>query len=289
MKYLSFTTCLWAFSFSLIGVYLSGQVDAWFSVVSRIAIASLVFLPFLRLKGLPLLLILKLMAIGAFQLGIMYCFYYQSFLYLSVPEVLLFTVFTPIYVTLIYDLYHKRFSLLYLGTASLAVIGAIIIQFVLVNPHFLKGFLIIQGANVCFAIGQVSYKVLIERESLALKQHQVFAWFYLGALCITLPAFCLLGDSSKLPTTHIQWAIIIYLGAIASGLGYFLWNKGATLVSSGTLAVMNNVLIPAGILVNVLFWNKDADLVTLCIGAIVIITSVGLTEKVAKSQKLFHS
>ena len=39
-------------------------------------------------------------------------------------------------------------------------------------------------------------------------------------------------------------------------------------------------------LVNVLFWNKDADLLTLSIGAIVIIASVVLTEKLAKQQAL---
>ncbi|MEZ9331107.1 EamA family transporter, partial [Vibrio breoganii] len=30
MSYLAGVTLLWAFSFSLIGVYLAGQVDAWF-------------------------------------------------------------------------------------------------------------------------------------------------------------------------------------------------------------------------------------------------------------------
>ena len=119
MLFLSLTTLLWAFSFSLIGVYLSGQVDAWFSVFIRILFASLIFLPFLRWKETPRHLAIKLMAIGGCQLGLMYCFYYQSFLYLTVPEVLLFTVFTPIYVTLIYDLIHKRFSAWYLLTAKL--------------------------------------------------------------------------------------------------------------------------------------------------------------------------
>ena len=104
MAYLSAATLLWAFSFSLIGVYLAGQVDSWFSVLMRVALASLMFVPFLKFKGVDKKLIAKLMAVGGTQLGLMYCFYYQSFLLLSVPEVLLFTVFTPIYVTLIYDL-----------------------------------------------------------------------------------------------------------------------------------------------------------------------------------------
>jgi len=111
MGYLLSVTLLWAFSFSLIGVYLAGQVDAWFSVFIRIALATLLFLPFLEIKKIPRAIALKIMLIGAIQLGIMYIFYYHSFLYLSVPEVLLFTVMTPIYVTLLNDVLSKRFNL----------------------------------------------------------------------------------------------------------------------------------------------------------------------------------
>ncbi|MBV7300915.1 carboxylate/amino acid/amine transporter [Enterovibrio paralichthyis] len=284
MGYLSFVTLLWAFSFSLIGVYLAGQVDAWFSVVTRVALAALVFLPFLRLKGLPKPLMLKLMAIGGIQLGLMYCFYYQSFLYLSVPEVLLFTVFTPVYVTLTYDLLHRRFSPWYLMTAALAVLGAVVIKFASVNPNFMLGFLIVQGANLCFAIGQVGYKVVMERYEVKVPQHTIFGLFYLGALCVALPAFLLLGNPEKLPTTNLQWGILIYLGTIASGLGYYLWNRGATMVNAGALAVMNNVLVPAGIVVNVLIWNRDADLFTLAIGGAVILASLWINETWVKKK-----
>ncbi len=47
MGYLSGVTLLWAFSFSLIGVYLAGQVDSYFSVLMRIVLAGLVFFTFL--------------------------------------------------------------------------------------------------------------------------------------------------------------------------------------------------------------------------------------------------
>ena len=108
MGYLFAVTLLWAFSFSLIGVYLAGQVDAWFSVLIRVALATLVFLPFLKKTPLPLAC--KLMLIGALQLGIMYGFYYHSFLFLTVPEVLLFTVMTPLYITLLNDALNKQFN-----------------------------------------------------------------------------------------------------------------------------------------------------------------------------------
>lgn len=284
MFYLSAVTLLWAFSFSLIGVYLAGQVDAWFSVLMRVALASLVFLPFLKFKGVEKSLIAKLMVVGGFQLGLMYCFYYQSFLLLSVPEVLLFTVFTPIYVTLIYDLLKGRFSPWYLVTAAIAVAGAAFIKFAGVNEHFLLGFMVVQGANLCFAIGQVGYKYLMEKQQVALPQHTVFGYFYLGALAVALIAFALMGNSEKLPSTATQWGVLTYLGLIASGLGYFAWNKGATMVNAGALAVMNNALVPAGLIVNIVIWNRDVDLTRLSIGGAIIVLSLWVNETWVKKR-----
>ncbi len=73
--------------------------------------------------------------------------------------------------------------------------------------------------------------------------------------------------------------VLIYLGTIASGVGYFAWNKGATLVNVGALAVANNLLIPAGIAVNLLIWNHDADVLRLSIGAGIIIAALALNER----------
>lgn len=278
MFYLFAVTLLWAFSFSLIGVYLAGQVDAWFAVFMRVVLAAIVFLPFLKIKQVPLPLIIKLMAIGAVQLGIMYGFYYQSFLLLSVPEVLLFTVFTPIYITLIYDALQRRFSPWYLVTALIAVIGAAVIKFSSLNENFVLGFLVVQGANLCFALGQVAYKRLLEQEKLPLPQHAVFGYFYLGALITATLAFLLFGNTQQLPTNTTQWGILIYLGTIASGLGYFGWNKGACMVNAGALAVMNNMLVPAGLIVNIVIWNREENLTRLALGGIIIMLSLWVNE-----------
>ncbi|MDN2483049.1 carboxylate/amino acid/amine transporter [Vibrio agarivorans] len=284
MFYLSGVTLLWAFSFSLIGVYLAGQVDAWFSVLMRVALAGLVFIPFLKFKGVGRKLILQLMTLGGFQLGLMYCFYYQSFLLLSVPEVLLFTVMTPIYVTLLYDLVHKRFSSWYLVTALIAVAGAVLIKYEGINEQFILGFIVVQAANLCFAIGQVGYKVIMEKQPHTLKQHTVFGYFYLGAFVVASIAFMVFGNTEKLPTTSTQWGILIYLGTIASGLGYFLWNRGACQVNAGALAVMNNALIPAGLIVNILIWNQQEDVLRLFLGAVVIMLSLWINEKWVKTK-----
>lgn len=271
-------TALWAFSFSLIGVYLSGQVDSYFAVLTRIALAALLFLPFLRPRLLSHRHKLALMGIGAIQLGLMYVFFYQSFLLLSVPEVLLFTIFTPLYVTLIDDAMAGRFTPFYLLTAALAVAGAAVIRYEGVDSGFWLGFLVVQGANLCFALGQVAYRHLASRLPHDLPQHGVFGWFYLGALILAALAFGLFGNTQMLPTTSLQWGVLGWLGLVASGLGYFLWNKGATQVDAGALAIMNNALIPAGLLVNLLIWNKDADLLRLALGGAIIVVSLLVNE-----------
>ncbi|MBH0020099.1 DMT family transporter [Pseudoalteromonas sp. SWXJ133] len=280
MRYLFAVTLLWAFSFSLIGVYLAGQVDAWFSVLIRIALATIVFLPFLKFKQTPKPLALKLMLIGAIQLGVMYSFYYHSFLFLSVPEVLLFTVMTPIYITLLNDALEKKFNPRFFIVALIAVFGAVAIRYEDLNNNFLIGLLLVQAANICFATGQVTYKRLMVNNTLDDKA--IFGWFFIGALIVAIICYVLFGDASKLPSTSTQWGVLIYLGIIASGLGYFAWNKGATLVNVGALAVMNNLLIPAGIIINVLIWNRDADIVRLSIGAGIMLGALLVNQVINK-------
>jgi hypothetical protein len=69
-----------------------------------------------------------------------------------------------------------------------------------------------------------------------------------------------------------------------------VWNKGACLVNAGALAIMNNALVPAGLIVNIVIWNRDVDVARLTIGGIIILFSLWVNEtwvkrKVAQSYK----
>ncbi|WP_390904463.1 DMT family transporter [Vibrio ishigakensis] len=280
MGYLIVTTIMWSLSFSLIGVYLAGQVDAYVSVWVRIALAALVFLPFLRLKAVTKKEAFQLMGIGGIQLGLMYIFYYQSFLLLTVPEVLIFTVFTPIYVTLIYDALKKQFNPWYLVTALVAVAGAVVIRYDSITEDYLIGFLVVQCSNLCFAFGQVGYKYFKESRQ-EMRQRDIFGWFYIGAFVVVSIAWAIWGKAEML-SDPLQLGILLWLGVGASGLGYFLWNRGASQVDPGYLAIMNNALIPAGLIVNVTIWNRDEDLLRLTIGGAIILFALFLHSKVKK-------
>lgn len=209
MALLIITTILWAFSFSLFGEYLAGHVDSYFAVLVRVGLAALVFLPFLRTRGHGLKTIGLYMLVGAMQLGIMYMLSFHAYLYLTVSELLLFTVLTPLYITLIYDLMSKRrLRWGYAFSALLAVIGAGIIRYDRVTDHFWTGLLLVQLSNISFAIGMVGYKRLMETRPMP--QHNAFAWFYIGAFLVAVVARFMLGNTQKMPETTLQWGILVF-------------------------------------------------------------------------------
>jgi len=267
------TTVLWAFSFSLYGEYLAGHIDSYFSVLMRVGLAALVFLPFLRTRGHGLKTIGLYMLVGAMQLGIMYMLSFRAYLYLTVSELLLFTVLTPLYITLIYDLMsRRRLRWGYALSALLAVIGAGIIRYDQVTNHFWTGLMLVQLSNISFAIGMVGYKRLMETRPMP--QHNAFAWFYLGAFLVAVVAWFSLGNAQKLPETTLQWSILAFLGVVASGIGYFMWNYGATQVDAGTLGIMNNMHVPAGLLVNLAIWQEQPHWPSFILGGAVIVASL---------------
>lgn len=286
MRYLIFITIIWAFSFSLIGEFLAGKVDSYFAVLIRVLLASLVFLPFTDFKNVANSLKLKIMAIGIVQIGLMYIFFYKSFMFLSVPEVLLFTILTPLYITLYYDFLKKKFTPMYLVSVSLAVIGAFVIRYEGINGDFLVGFLLVQAANLCFAVGQISYKYIMQQEKMKdIKHLSIFGYFHFGALIVSTIAFLAFGNFDKISPSLVEWGVLFWLGLIASGLGYFLWNRGACTVDAGVLAIMNNILVPMGLLVNLVLWNKDVNYVTLFIGGSIIMLSLYLHYFIMKRNK----
>ena len=286
MAYLIFVTVLWAFSFSLIGVYLAGHVDSDFAVLTRIVLGGLAFLPFTQWRGVPGRLKGGVMLVGALQFGITYLCLYRSFDYLTVPEVLLFTIFTPLYVTLIDDALARRFSPIALVAAAIATVGAGIIRYNGITSDYVTGFVLLQVANATFAAGQIGYKHLVARNPIDVPLYRFFGYFYLGALIIALPSFLIFGDVHRLPNTPVEWSVLVWLGLAASGLGMFLWNRGGCLVDAGTLAIMNNALVPAGLLVNLLIWNHNADLLRLALGGSVIGASLWINAHWSKRARL---
>ena len=84
--------------------------------------------------------------------------------------------------------------------------------------------------------------------------------------------------------THNQWQSILYLGCVASGLGFFLWNKGATCSNPGTLAAFNNAVVPLAVIISLLVFGESEALdlensLRLFVGSALIIVAVIFSPK----------
>ncbi|MDO9345926.1 MAG: carboxylate/amino acid/amine transporter [Pseudomonas sp.] len=288
MGYLLVVTLIQAFSFSLIGEYLAGHVDSYFAVLVRVLLAGLVFIPLTRWRSVEPAFMRGMLVIGALQFGVTYVCLYLSFRVLTVPEVLLFTILTPLHVTLIEDALNRRFNPWALIAALVAVAGAAVIRFDQITSHFLGGFLLLQLANFTYAAGQVMYKHLVARYPSDLPHYRRFGYFYVGALLVVLPAFLLFGKANYLPDAPLQWGVLVFLGLVSTALGMYWWNKGACLVQGGTLAVMNNLHVPVGLLLNLLIWNQHEPLGRLALGGLVIVGAVWISRLGGRKQPILR-
>jgi drug/metabolite transporter (DMT)-like permease len=288
MLLLVIVSLLWAFSFGLTKGLTAG-LDGTFVAAARLCLALLVFLPFLRLKGVTLRTATALTGIGAVQFGLMYLAYNESFHYLPAYQVALFTITTPILVTLLADFFDRTFRRRALLAALLALLGTAVVVFQSASlGGTLKGFLLVQLSNAAFAAGQVCYKRLRARQPV-LRDHDIFGLLYAGAFALSLPFALLRIDPATFTLTFTltpfttltftQSLTLLYLGVIASGLGFFLWNKGATQVNTGTLAVMNNAKVPLAIACSLIFFGESADLPRLLLSLAILGAAVWLAEK----------
>lgn len=277
-------TLLWAASFGLIKTHLVALPPDLVNAV-RLLLTLAVFLPFLRAPRPESGPRRALLLLGAVQFGAMYAFYTRSFGKLDAHQAALATILTPLFVTLVDDLLDRRFRLRPVACALLAVLGTALSLGVLdlrgrsLEAAALEGILLIQASNLCFAIGQVGYRRVLARHP-ELGDVRAFAWCALGgALVGVLAALPVLATQGLPPVSPVQGGVLVYLGVVASGAGFFLWNVGARRVPGSVLAVMNNLKIPAAMLAAFLVFGERPAWGRLSLGLAAILLALLLAAR----------
>ena len=283
MIYLAIVSLLWAFSFGLIGSALSG-VDSFFTATIRLGCATLLFLPFLRANEIVRIDRVRLVLIGAIQFGVMYACYMRAFQYLPSHLVAIFSILTPVYVVIVHDLRQRTFSSRYLIAALLSVLGAAAIKAKTIpTGDFWIGFGLMQAAGIAFAYGQVAYRDW-KRNNPQTKDRSVFALLAMGGTACAGIAGVLLSDWSTLEVKADQWKAILYLGFVASGVGFFLWNKGASKSNPGTLAAFNNAVVPLAVLCSLFIFGESQSIdmengIRLALGSTLILGALVISQR----------
>ncbi|MCD4651573.1 MAG: EamA family transporter [Candidatus Cloacimonetes bacterium] len=272
MVLLFIVSFVWAFSFGLIKGNLTG-IDSNLVAFIRMSISTIIFLPLFRYRNISFKKASTLFFIGLIQFGLMYISYIKAFQFLEAHQVALFTIFTPIYITILNDILKKCLNLKFQLNAALAVIGTSVIVYSNIgDSSFLTGFFIIQLSNISFAAGQVFYKRVTRNSKTDDKN--VYFILYAGALFITGLASLITVDYAQISISTKQWLTLLYLGILPSGICFFLWNVGVKYTNLGAVAVMNNLKIPLAVICSIVFFHESSDYIRLAIGTFIIIASL---------------
>ena len=279
MLYLLIVSILWGFSFVLIkGTLVS--LDSNFVSFVRMLLSFLLFIPFVRLSGIRLSHKLQLMLIGGVQFGLMYVAYVASYQYLPAHVIVILTTTTPLFVTIFNDLFARKIHKVFFLAALLAVAGGVVIEFpdqpLTAN---LTGIVLLQLSNAAFAFGQIAYKKLMDSQRIV-QDKNVFVLTYGGAVIVTAFFAGATVDYHSLSVHSHQWFVLIYLGIIASGLCFFLWNLGARKVNEGTLAVMDNLKSPVGVIASLVILRESTDFPRLIIGCALLAMALWINRKI---------
>ncbi|MEN8152897.1 MAG: EamA family transporter [Acidobacteriota bacterium] len=281
MTYLFSASLIWAFSFGLIKENLT-TIDSNLVAFIRIFLSLLVFLPFLKIKGIEKKLRADLMITGMVQYGFMYISYIYSYQFLKGFEIALFTVFTPVYVTIIYSLIRKKFHGTFFIFSILSMLIAAIIVFKDISSIGLwKGFFLLQFSNICFAWGQVRYRELMSKYK-NIRDREIFGYLYAGAFLFTMLTVLISVDPENIKIEMSQVLSLVYLGIIASGIAFFLWNKGIRKVNIGAVSIFNNLKIPFGILISLTVFREEGDLLRVVSGGLLLLILLIINENIRK-------
>jgi drug/metabolite transporter (DMT)-like permease len=102
--------------------------------------------------------------------------------------------------------------------------------------------------------------------------------FFAGAAAASLIMAAFFAKDLR-PFTAMEWLVFVYLGAVASGVGFFMWNRGALMVSTPTLTAANNLKLPIAMIVSIVFFGEQDNLITLTVGLIFIVSGLRFAQK----------
>jgi len=277
MLYLVVVSFIWGFSFVIMKVLAS--LDSNFVTFVRLALSFLVFIPFIRLTGIRLRDGMHLALIGSVQFGFMYVAYHAAYSYLPAHTLVLMTTTTPLFITIFNAIYERKIHKGFLLAALLAVAGGAVIRYPEQSlSSSIHGILLVQAANAAFAFGQIAYKKLMDSKP-DLRDRNVFGFMYAGAVVVAGLFSFVSTDYSQLTVSSQQWLFLLYLGIVASGICFFLWNYGARKINEGALAIMNNMKIPIGVVLSLLILREGTDYGRLLVGSLLLASALWVNNR----------
>jgi drug/metabolite transporter (DMT)-like permease len=219
--------------------------------------------------------------IGVFEFALTYLLYTAALSFLPSGVIGALTLLTPIYIFIgswLVGLEEAKPRALL--AVCVSILGAYLcIPFGVWSESLsggLWGVILINISNACFALGNI----IINKLSIQYRWDDDHT--YRGLLIGGLIAFiCMLIDpaSRHLPDLSFQaWLLPLYLGVVATGIGFFLWNKGVNDASANMAGVMGNLKAPFAIMWGSVLLSEPMNWST-WVGVFLLLTAIYLLPK----------
>jgi len=308
MVWLLLASIVWGFSFGILKGLVT-EIDPFVINMVRTGLAALFFAPwfilsksrnsFLKQKNSDTsdkseenfkLATLLAFICGSVQIGLMYCPYALAFRFIKAHEVALFTMTTPIIMAIIITIRPSvrtmemslgRIIILMLA-AVIATIGGMIATWNdISSSNLMAGAVLVQISNLFFAAGSLLWTKWFAKKNGS--SSYLMAPYFVGAW-ITSAVISLIFSTGEVKLSPIQILAMAWLGIVSSGLGFFMWNKGATSVSQTTLTIANNVKLPIAIVISIFLFDESANLPNLTCGIVLITLALWMVVSPPKTK-----
>jgi drug/metabolite transporter (DMT)-like permease len=221
--------------------------------------------------------------LGIFEFAGTYIFYTWSLRYLPSGVVGTLTLLTPVFVYLCGLVVRvQRSSLRATAAILLSVAGGWLCVPAegILHLNFLRGALMgvafILFSNFLFAVGNVAIsKFHLEGQW---REGVTAEGLFLGA-CLSA-VMALVSGSATLShfASFSAWLLPLYLGIVATGLGFYLWNRGVRKVSAVPASLVGNLKAPLAVIWGAILLGESVT-ARLVVGLVVLVIAVQLLPR----------
>jgi len=274
-----FVMVVWGSSFTVtkLGV---AHIPPFAFAFLRFVIASLFLLPVFLLHrkkypekhaiAIPWLTVLVMALTGV---TFFYVFFNVSLLNTSASQGALIEGFLPVCIAVLAAIFLKeklgrvQVAGILLSVAGVAMIGFLADAEVSHAPHPLKGNFYMMLAMVAWAVYTILSKKVTHIDSLI-----ITSWVSFTGTLFLLPIACWENRHTGFPPVSPGgWVAILYLGAIASALCYFLYNKSLETLPASQVGNFINLDPVIGLIIALLFLSEHINGLQIAGGGLVVV------------------
>lgn len=216
--------------------------------------------------------------LGFFGVTVFYTFFNISVKMTSASVGALLQGFIPVSIAILAAVFLKeRLSLKQVAGVILSVTGVILIGFLSPNDNDVSNSLLGNGLMIVAVIGWGIYTILAkrvaDRDPLLITSLSTLA----GAILLLPGAIYENKGAAWPPISLSAWLVVLFLGAVASGICYLLYNKSLQLLSASQVGNLINLDPLVGFIIALLFLHESVNALQIG-GAVLVVVGVVLSS-----------